>query len=145
MENNKTYLITLTASQEAGGQKDEMTFTAPGEYYIENGVRIVKYKEYNEESHTPDDFSLNTIKIYNDDKVSVIREAEHTTRLFIERDKLHQCHYQTPMGQIIFGVLCTRLHNNLTDNGGKLDVTYSLNINSQAVSINRFILTVKEN
>jgi uncharacterized beta-barrel protein YwiB (DUF1934 family) len=142
---NKHYLITLTASQEADGEKDEVTFTAPGEYYIENGVRVIKYKEFSEESRTKEDFSLNTIKVYNDDKVAVIREGEHTTRLFIEREKLHQCHYQTQMGQLIFGVLCTKLHNNLSDKGGTLDVSYSLNLNNQSLSLNRFILKVKEN
>jgi uncharacterized beta-barrel protein YwiB (DUF1934 family) len=142
---SKNYLITLTASQEANGEKEEMTFTAPGEYYMENGVRIIKYKEFSEESRTKDDYSLNTIKVYSDDKVSVIRKAEHTTRLFIEKDRLHQCHYQTPMGQLIFGVICTKLHNNLSDDGGVLDVTYSLNLNSQKLSLNRFILKVKEN
>ncbi len=45
----------------------------------------------------------------------------------------------------MFSVLCTKLHNNLTDNGGKLDVAYSLDLNGETVSYNRFILTVKEN
>ncbi len=147
MENNKerNFLITLIASQEAAGEKDEMTFTSPGEYFVENGVRIVRYKEFSEDSVTKDDYSLNTIKIYSDSKVSVLRESEHTTRLFLEKEKLHQCHYRTPMGDLMFGVLCTRLNNNLDNNGGTLDVSYNLDLNGQAMSHNRFILKVKEN
>ena len=142
---NKKYLITLFASQEADGEKDEMTFTAPGEYYEENGVKIVKYKEFSEESKTKDDFSLNTIKSIGDTKVSILRESEHTTRLYLEKDKLHKCHYMTPKGELMFGVLCTKLQNNLDKTGGTLEVAYSLDLNGQAVSNNRFILTVKEN
>ena len=118
---SKKYLITFYASQSNLQEKDEMTFTAPGEYYEENGIRIVKYKEYSE------------------------REGDHTTRLFLEKDKVHNCHYRTKMGDLMFSVLCTKLHNNLTDNGGKLDVAYSLDLNGETVSYNRFILTVKEN
>ena len=142
---DKNYLITLFASQEADGEKDEMTFTAPGEYYEENGVKIVKYKEFSEESKTKDDFSLNTIKSIGDTKVSILRESEHTTRLYLEKDKLHKCHYVTPMGELMFGVFCTKLQNNLDKDGGTLEVAYSLDLNGQAMSHNRFILTVKEN
>lgn len=145
MSKEKNYLITLIASQEAGGERDEMTFTAPGEYYEENGVRIVKYKEYSEESMTDSHYSLNTIKAFSDTKVSVLREGEHTTRLFLEKDKEHHCHYRTPMGDLMFNVLCTRLHNNLSENSGTLEVVYSLSLNGQSMSHNRFHLTVKEN
>lgn len=139
----KKYLITLIASQEAEGEKDQMKFTAPGEFFEEKGVKIVRYKEFSQESKTKDDYSLNTIKIYSDNKVSVLREGNHTTRLYLEKDKLHRCHYRTPMGDLMFGVLCTKLNNSLNDEGGKLDVAYSLDINGQAMSRNRFILTVQ--
>ena len=103
------------------------------------------YKEYSEDSQLEGDYSLNTIKIVNDSKLSILREGDHTTRLFLEKDKVHNCHYRTKMGDLMFSVLCTKLHNNLTDNGGKLDVAYSLDLNGETVSYNRFILTVKEN
>lgn len=145
MSIDKKYLITLTASQNAGGEKDEMTFTAPGDYYEENGVKIVKYKEYSEDSQTENDYSLNTIKIFSDTKVSVLREGEHTTRLFLEKEKDHHCHYRTPMGDLMFNVICTRLHNNLDESGGTLEVAYSLALNGQTMSHNTFHLKVKEN
>lgn len=139
------FLISFYASQSNLSDKDEMTFTAPGEFYEENGIKIVKYKEYSEDSHTKDDYSLNTIKIISDSKVSILREGDHTTRLFLEKDKLHKCHYRTQMGDLMFDVFCTKLNNNLTNNGGKLEVAYSLDLNGETVSYNRFILTVKEN
>ena len=89
---SKKYLITFYASQSNLQEKDEMTFTAPGEYYEENGIRIVKYKEYSEDSQLEGDYSLNTIKIVNDIKLSILREGDHTTRLFLEKDKVHNCH-----------------------------------------------------
>lgn len=63
---SKKYLITFYASQSNLQEKDEMTFTAPAEYYEENGIRIVKYKEYSEDSQLEGDYSLNTIKIVAD-------------------------------------------------------------------------------
>lgn len=139
------FLITFYASQSNLSDKDEMTFTAPGEFYEENGIKIVKYKEYSEDSHTKDDYSLNTIKIISDNKVSILREGDHITRLFLEKDKLHKCHYRTKMGDLMFDVFCNKINNNLTNNGGKLEVAYSLDLNGETVSYNRFILTVKEN
>ena len=88
---------------------------------------------------------MNTIKSIGDTKVSILRESEHTTRLYLEKDKLHKCHYVTPMGELMFGVFCTKLQNNLDKDGGTLEVAYSLDLNGQAMSQNRFILTVKEN
>ncbi len=145
MSMDKKYIITLTASQEVDGQRDELTFTAPGQYYTENGVLIVKYKEYSEESRTEDDYSLNTLKVYSDTRVSILRESEHTTRLFLEKDKHHHCHYNTPMGDLMFNVLCTKIHNNLDENGGTLEVSYALDLNGQTMSRNGFLLRVKEN
>ena len=141
---NKKYIITMVASQEAGGEKDRTKFTAPGEFFEENGVKIVRYKEFSTESKTNDDYYLNTIKIFNDSKVSVAREGSHTTRLFLEKDKLHRCHFRTPMGDLMFDVMCTRLNDSLNDKGGELDVAYNLDINGHALSRNRFVITVLE-
>ena len=48
---SKKYLITFYASQSNLQEKDEMTFTAPGEYYEENSpdLTIEREKEVSEE------------------------------------------------------------------------------------------------
>ncbi|MBQ9673157.1 MAG: DUF1934 domain-containing protein [Ruminococcus sp.] len=140
------YLITLNASQTVNGENEEMTFTAPAEYSIgEDGVKIIQYKEYTEEAITKDDFLLTTVKVVSDEKVSVTRQSKYTSKLFLEKHKIHQSQYKTPMGSVVFSVMCTAINDKLGETGGKLEVVYNLLHGAQLISENRFIITVKEN
>lgn len=67
-----------------------------------------------------------------------------STRLVLENGKRHLCQYDTGYGNMMIGIFTSQLHSNLTDEGGKLEVRYTLDINSNLSSSNEILITIKE-
>ena len=63
----------------------------------------------------------------------------------LEKGKRHLCHYDTGFGSLMVGVFAQSIHSDLTDSGGTLDVSYSLDINSGLNSMNSIFVDVKRN
>ena len=66
------------------------------------------------------------------------------SRLMLEKGKRHQCLYQTIAGDLMIGVFTKTMKNTLNEKGGTLEVSYTLDFNTDLVSENRFIITVEE-
>lgn len=138
----KEYIITVTGNQTVDGEKDKIEFITTGEYVLKNSHRYIKYKEY--DSENPNVHLDTVVKVENDNKVSIIRMGEYNSRLILEKDVRHQCHYNTIMGELMMGVYTSKIENSLTDNGGELRVKYQLDFYADLVSDNEIIINVKE-
>lgn len=138
-EKNK-YLITVTGVQEVDGEKDKIEVIVTGDYVIKNGHRYIKYKEYDAEDPN---ICLDTAVKVEENKVSIIRMGDRPSRLILEKDVRHQCHYSTVMGDLMMGVYTYSIENNLTDNGGDLVAKYELDFFADLVSKNEFHINVK--
>ena len=136
------YIISVTGIQEIDGEKDKIEVITTGDYIEKNGHRYIKYKEYDAEDPN---VSLDTVvKIESDNKVSIIRMGECPSRLILEKDVRHQCHYSTVMGDLMMGVYTSAIENNLTEKGGDLTARYQLDFFADLVSDNEFHINVKE-
>lgn len=100
------------------------------------------YKEYDEDN--PSSKITSILKIEGNQKVTLIRNGGQNSRLILEKGQRHLCHYDTGYGSMMVGVFANRIHTDLTDNGGKLEVSYSLDINSGLTSINEIFINIKE-
>lgn len=140
MQNSDKYIITVTGVQEVDGEKDTIEVTVTGDYVEKNGHRYIKYKEYDAEDPT---ICLDTAVKVEENKVSIIRMGDHPSRLILEKNVRHQCHYSTAMGDLMMGVYTSRIENNLTDNGGDLRAIYELDFFADLVSKNEFHINVK--
>ena len=76
---------------------------------------------------------------------TLIRSGGQRSRLVLEKGKRHLCHYDTGFGSLMVGVFAQSIHSDLTDSGGTLDVSYSLDINSGLNSMNSIFVDVKRN
>ncbi|MCH5298919.1 MAG: DUF1934 domain-containing protein [Ruminococcus sp.] len=144
MENNKKdYLIKVMGIQEVDNEKDQIELTTIGSYISkENGHSFIGYKEYDEDDPTIS--SNNLVKVEGDDRVTIIRNGGMQTRLILEKGRRHQCHYRTPMGDLMIGVFADTIQNDLSPIGGKLHVRYSLDFNNEHISNNEFYIDVTE-
>lgn len=140
MQNSDKYIITVTGVQEVDGEKDTIEVTVTGDYVEKNGHRYIKYKEYDAEDPT---ICLDTAVKVEENKVSIIRMGDHPSRLILEKNVRHQCHYSTAMGDLMMGVYTSQIENNLTDNGGDLRAIYELDFFADLVSKNEFHINVK--
>lgn len=138
----ENYIISVIGIQEIDGEKDKIEVITTGEYIEKNGHRYIKYKEYDNDN--PGVVTDTLVKIESDSKVTIIRYGEHQSRLILEKGVRHQCHYHTPMGDLMMGVYTSRVNNKLSRNGGEITVKYQLDFFADLVSDNEFHITVKE-
>lgn len=136
------YIITVTGIQEVDGEKDKIEVITTGEYILKNGHRYIKYKEYDNDN--PNISIDAVVKVENGKKVSIIRYGERQSRLILEKDVRHQCHYRTVMGDIMMGVYTSKIEHNLTDDGGDIKVKYQLDFFADLVSDNEIHINVKK-
>jgi uncharacterized beta-barrel protein YwiB (DUF1934 family) len=135
------YLINIIGIQTLDGEKDKIELTTGGSYIMKGDHAYIGYKEYDEDN--PSVSSNNLIKVEGKDRVTVIRNNGKQTRLILEENKRHQCHYRTPMGDLMIGVFADIINSELNENGGSLHVKYSLDFNSDFISQNEFYIEVK--
>ena len=140
---NNDYLISVVGVQEVDGEKDRIELTTTGSYMKNSRGNIyIGYKEYDEEN--PEICSDNVVKVENDSRVTIIRNSGAQTRLILEKGKRHLCHYRTVMGDLMIGVSTDTIRNELSDNGGRLSVSYELDFNNEFMSRNEFFIDVKK-
>lgn len=136
------FIISVTGVQTVDGDKETIKLTTAGEYKTENGIRIIKYKEYDNDN--PDICFDNTVTLEGDSIVTVIRKGPAQSRLTLEKGRRHQCHYCTMYGDLMVGVYTSEVESTLTDKGGTLSASYTLDFNAGLVSKNEIYIKVTE-
>ena len=139
MDNN--YLISIVGTQEVDDERDTVEVMTQGDLITKNGTTYISYREYNNDD--PNIYSHNLIKIESDEKVTIIRKGETESRLILEKGKRHQCFYKTVAGSLLIGIFTDRVNIDLSEKGGSLALSYSIDFNSDHVSNNEFKITLK--
>ena len=137
----ENYLISILGRQQVDGETGAVQVTTLGSYVKKGQNRYITYKEYDSEVNGKPVTSV--LKVEGNDKVTLMRGAG-STRLVLENGKRHLCQYDTGYGNMMIGIFTSQLHSNLTDEGGKLEVRYTLDINSNLSSSNEILITIKE-
>lgn len=76
-------------------------------------------------------------------RVVLTRTGGLNSQIVFETGVRHLSLYTTPMGNLEVGVATRRLHSTMGDNGGRLEVDYSIDIDHQLAGENYFSLTVR--
>ena len=139
MDNN--YLISIIGTQEVDGEKDTVEVMTNGDLVTKNGTTYISYREYSNDN--PNIYSHNLIKIESDEKVTIIRKGETESRLILEKGKRHQCFYKTVAGSLVIGIFTDEVNIDLSEKGGSLSLSYSIDFNSDLVSNNEFKISLK--
>ena len=140
-QNNEKYLISIIGEQRLDGDSDRIEVLTGGNYIMKNGHSYIGYKEYDESS--PNDCYDNLIKV-EENMVTITRKGPMRSQLMLEKGRRHQCIYQTVAGDLTIGVYTKTLKSTLGKNGGTLEVSYTLDFNTDLVSENSFKITVEE-
>lgn len=133
------YLISITGKQKYDSDDTEVTVNTVGSYTTRKGIRYIAYKEYDEEN--PNISRTAIIKVENNEKVTMSKTG-CATRLILQKGQRHSCLYDTDFGQLQMGVFTSELKNDLSDDGGKLKINYTLDINSSLSSKNELFVEV---
>ncbi|WP_228725134.1 DUF1934 domain-containing protein [Caproicibacter fermentans] len=135
-------MISIKGRQRVDDETGEVELTTFGSYVRRGDSRYIVYKEYTSEDKNTTRTSI--LKVDGGNKVTLMRGGEDSTRLILERGKRHLCQYDTEFGNMMIGVFTSRVQSELNDLGGKLEVSYTLDINSSLSSQNEIFITIKE-
>ncbi len=141
MANNEKYMISIIGEQKLDGETDKVEVLTAGNYIMKNGHCYIGYKEYDDDN--PNEHFDNLIKVEND-IVTITRKGPMRSQLMLEKGKRHQCLYQTVAGDLIIGVFTKTMKSTLGEQGGTLEVSYTLDFNTDLVSENSFKIKVEE-
>lgn len=133
-------MITLKSVQSTDYDRDETELITSGSYEIEGDTYTISYDET---EATGFDGSKTMLTCWGNKKVSMDRTGEAESHLIIEKAKKHHCHYGTPFGEFMVGIYTHAIENNLTPEGGKLYLKYTVDINSSYISDNEIYVSIR--
>lgn len=135
------YLITIKGkSRIDGGEEDITELQAVGSLEkSEDGLTVT----YDDSMSVGIKGVTAKLKTFNSGLVTIERDGVLEHKLTVEKNKRHLCLYTTPYGNMTVGVFGEEIENGLTENGGKLFMKYSLDINSGLISENEIEISVK--
>ena len=141
--NKEDYIISIVGEQKYEDERDnsKINLDTLGTYFRRGKAWHITYREYDEDS--PHRFFNNLIKVENN-MVTISRKGPQRSRLMLEKNRRHQCIYGTPAGNLSIGVFTKTLNSTLGEKGGTLEVSYTLDFNTDLVSENRFFIRVEE-
>jgi uncharacterized beta-barrel protein YwiB (DUF1934 family) len=124
-----------------GAQPDIIELVTAGRYCTRDGKRYISYKE---SEMTGLDGVTTTLKVEGDDCVTLIRSGAAQSRLIIAKGQRQLCHYGTDYGDLMVGISGCHINSKLDDVGGELSFNYTLDVNSDTVSQNEVLISVRE-
>lgn len=138
----KEVLIEIKGTQQyAEEDSDVTTFTTNGTMSVEKGVYTLRY----EESEMIGAKGVKTeLIIENGEKMTLARYGGMESRMTVEKGRRHSCLYNTPQGDFVIGIYGEALMADLNESGGKIYMSYTLDVNSGLLSKNIMEIKVKE-
>ena len=133
------YAITIKGHQVYGDEDmGEICLSALGTYRERDGARFILYKEYDEEDARA--FRMAMLKV--EPGVVTMSRSGSSTRLILEKGRRHHCLYDTEFGSLTVGIYTSQLDVDLGENGGTLEIAYTLDVDSSLSSQNRLYIEV---
>ena len=140
MEEN--YLLSVCGKQFVNGNSDKVELQTNASYVMRGSSRYITYKEYDPQD--PQVHYLTTVKVDENNVVTVIKGGEMSHNLILEQGQRHRCEYRTPYGNMTLGIYTERVEIELDDNGGSISVSYNIDRENELASSNELVLNIKE-
>ena len=135
------YLINIEGIMEQEDDVDKVNLLTRGSFVRKDGVYFISYKETEATGYTG---NITTVKVEPSGKVSMLRFGSMPSQLVIEPGRRHVCHYDSGYGVLSLGVAADEIDNRLTDRGGNLVFSYTLDSGEVQISRNQVKITVQE-
>ncbi len=84
------------------------------------------------------------LKIEEETMVTMQRVGGLRSRLTVEKGHRHMSHYDTGYGELMVGVFGEQIQNQMGSGGGRLFMSYTIDVNHSLVSRNQVEIFVKE-
>ena len=122
MEEN--YLITIKGTMEQDGERESVELMTRGKFVRRGSSYFIAYEETEATGYA---CCTTTVKATADAReVVMTRFGKVPSQLVIEKGVRHICHYETGFGSVSLGVAADVIELDLTDAGGRLQFSYTL-------------------
>ncbi len=136
----KKVYVEIDGSVTNAGETDRMNYSTEGSFCKKSGKY---YIHYTEGTLLGAGECKTTIKVSPNGVVTMLRSGEANTQMIFEAGRRHISCYETEYGNLTVGVTAGKVLIDMNDNGGKLDIDYSLTINNVTKSRNRVVVRVR--
>ena len=136
----KQVIINIKGTQGIDGDSDIIELSTLGTLSEKDGKFLITY----EENKTLKDQTVKTLVKTEDGKVTMIRSGGIDSRLIIEKGRRNTCFYSVPQGELVLGVFGEDIKNNLSENGGTLFISYTIDIENTLLSKNTVEISVRK-
>lgn len=134
----KNAIIKITDRHLQDGEEYTSELTTAGEFELTDGGCRIAYKETDEALLDCE----TTLTVDGSKKVSMVRSGRYNTEMIIELERRHSCYYTTPYGEMLMGIYCKFIENNIGESGGTLRFAYTIDLNNIPASENELLITV---
>lgn len=131
--------ITLKFKVTSEGATDESELFTRGEFRFHKGSYYIDYDESEATGYAGSHVQL---KI-DDNVVTMTRTGKNLTALVFENGVRHYCHYGTDFGSCMVGISTSLLRQNLSSDGGEINLKYSIDVNAGLMTENEITIKVK--
>ncbi len=136
----KDVFISIKGFHNSDGEVDSVELLTCGRFYRQKDRYYLSY----DESETTGYEGCRTTLCVDKNRVTVRRSGAANAHLVVENNIRHQCSYDTGFGPIMVGVSGGGVRSTLSDQGGELEFSYSMDINTVLSSENRVVVHIKE-
>lgn len=137
----KKVIIDIKSTQGLDNDENVIELTTLGQLAFKNG----KYYLFYSEGETLGKSGVKTtLKADGNNRVVMTRSGALEGRLIITKGQRNQCFYSTEYGQVMLGLFGESIENNLNDNGGSLNMCYTIDVDNGLLSRNKVEINVRE-
>lgn len=140
MNDINKYVFVISSEITTDGEKSNIELTTTGSFSLVNGRWVLLYDEISEDKTTV----TKTIIKADKSSVTITRKGESSSKLIMTEGERNLCHYRTQYGDILMGVYCNEVVNELNENGGIISLSYTLDVNAAVLSDNKVTIRVRE-
>lgn len=135
----KNVLLKIKGTQTVGDNEPEVieVFTE-GTMDINERRTLLIYDEGEELGGGKTEF-----RIAGEKTATLKRSGDMSSRIVIQNGRRHLCHYVIPQGEMMVGVFGENIKNSLTENGGEVALSYTIDINMGLLSRNQVEISVE--
>ncbi len=132
-------ILTIKSTQSDGKETNRTEVITEGKFVKTDIGFEISYTETEATGYQ----GCNTTLTYSQGRLQLIRMGSANSDLLIEAGKKNYCLYGTPYGDLTVGVLGKTVDALITDNGGRVNASYVLDINSAYVGDYEISLEIK--
>ncbi len=140
---DEKYIVSVIGTQIVDDEENTIELTTSASYAERNGKKYIKYREYDTDFGEP--YISNIVKIESNKKITLVKNSGvKYSQLILESGVRHQCMYQSAVGTLSIGIYTDWIQCELDENGGKVEIEYTIDFNSDFQSENHMLIVLEK-